>query len=237
MGDNRSRDLLSHALELEQRDIDVAARLDVVVGLVQRVDGVRARAGRVLAALAAIPGDAEQVEQAEHDAQTRVAEARRELADAEGRLEGVGRSRRAGEDAKAGAERTVRRAAIGVTDAAATVARIQKRLTELAGDGVALLAEGEGLAVEAGEVAEAVAEVPRLSDSGRTAPGSSLEEIEEWGARVHAALFVVRGGLENERERIVFEANTLATAALGEQVGGSSVTLVRRRLEQSLSGA
>ena len=66
-------------------------------------------------------------------------------------------------------------------------------------------------------------------------PGDSLDEVEEWGARAHSAIFVVRGGLEAERERLVFEANALATAALGEQVAGANVSLVRRRLEAAAS--
>jgi len=237
MGDDRAADLVMYARELERRDIDVAERLDGVVDLLHRVDDVRARAGKVRAARSALPGELEHAGQAEHDAQAREAEAQRERVEAEGRLADVGRSRRAGEDARAGAERAVRRAAVAATDAAATVARIQERLKELAGDEVALLAEGEGLAVEARDVARVVAEVPRLSDSGRSAPGTSLEEIEEWGARAHAALFVVGGGLENERERIVLEANALAAAALGDEAGGSSVALVRKQLEESLPGA
>jgi hypothetical protein len=234
MGDDDAAGLVTHARELERRDVDVAARIDVAAGLLRRVDDVRARARRVRTALAALPGEVERVEQAASEARSREAEARTELADAENRLERVSHSRRAGDDARAGAERAVRRAAVAVADAAATVARTQDHLKELAGEAVALLAEGEGLAVEAWSVAEAVAEVPRLSDSGRTAPGTSLEEIEDWGARVHAGLFVVRGGLENERERIVLEANALAAAALGEQGGGASVALVRKRLEASL---
>ena len=79
-----------------------------------------------------------------------------------------------------------------------------------------------------------MAGLPRLSESGRKAPGTSLGEIEEWGSRAHSAIFVVRGGLEAERERIVHEATALAEAALGEQVAGSNVALVRRRLEQEL---
>ena len=51
--------------------------------------------------------------------------------------------------------------------------------------------------------APTVAAVPRLSDAGRASPGETLEEVEEWGSRTHASLFVVRGGLENERERVV----------------------------------
>ena len=102
---------------------------------------------------------------------------------------------------------------------------------------MALRAEADGLAVEARTVAGEVAGLPRLSESGRTAPGASLEEIEEWGARAHSAIFVVRGGLESERERIVHEASALAASALGEQVAGASVALVRRRLEQELGQA
>jgi hypothetical protein len=82
----------------------------------------------------------------------------------------------------------------------------------LARDEVALTAEADGLAVEARQVAAEVAEVPRLSDSGARAPGTSLDEIDEWGARAHAALFVVRGGLEGEREKVVLEANVLAAS-------------------------
>ena len=166
----------------------------------------------------------------------REAVALRELHEAERRLDEFGRSRRAGEDAKAQAERAgaARRGRLRPTPRAG-VTRARERLQALVSEEAALQAEGEGLAVEARDVARAVAEVPRLSDSGRAAPGESLEEIEEWGARAHAALFVVRGGLESERERIVLEANGLAAAALGDQAGGASVALVRRRLEQSIS--
>lgn len=236
MGDDRAGELLALAHELERRDVDVAERLRAVVAVQRRVDGLREEARRVKSGLEGIPPEQEQVGQAEREAQAREAQARHELAEAERRLEEITRSRRAGEDAKAAAEREVRRAAVGAADAATTVARMRDRLVQLAGDEVALTAEGQGLAVEAREVARAVADVPRLSESGRAVPGTSLDELEEWGARAHAALFVVVGGLEGERERIVLEANALAAAALGEQTGAASVALVRRRLEQTLAG-
>jgi len=236
MGDDGAADLVAHACELERRDTDVAVRIEATTSLLRQVDGLRARAVRVRTALGALPGDVARVEEAMHDARGREEVARGELIDAEGRLEKVGRSRRAGVDALQTAEREVRRATVAVGDAAAAVARAGGHLRELAAEEVALLAESEGLATEAKIVAAAVADVPRLSDSGRTPPGGALEEIEEWAARAHAALFVVRGGLENERERIVLEANSLAAAALGEQGGGTSVSLVRKRLEASLLG-
>ena len=236
VADDRSTDFVAYARELERRDLAVATLLDDVVGLLRRVDDIGARARRVSRALEAIPAEIEQAERAERDARAREAEARRDLADAEARLEEAGRSRRAGEDARVAAERAVRRAVVAAEDAVSTVAAMRERLEALVRDEAALQAEGEGLAVEARHVAAEVTAAPRVSESGRSAPGSSLAEIEEWGARAHAALFVVRGGLETERERIVLEANTLATAVLGEQVGGSSVALVRKRLEESPGG-
>lgn len=234
MGDDRANDLVAYVRELESRDLDLAARIDDVVGLSRRVDDVGGRARRVRGALEAIPGEIEQAERAERDARAREAEARQDLVGAEQRLEEARRSRRAGDDVRAAAERAARRAAVAAEDAAATVAAMRKRLEALVRDEAALQAEAEGLDVEALHVAAEVAATPRVSDSGRSVPGVSLAEIEEWGARAHAALFVVRGGLENERERIVLEANTLAATALGDHVGGTSIALVRKRLEASL---
>jgi hypothetical protein len=47
-------------------------------------------------------------------------------------------------------------------------------------------------------------------------------------------LLVSRGTLEAERERVVVEANELAALVLGDSSAGSSVTLVRRRLEEAV---
>jgi hypothetical protein len=166
-------------------------------------------------------------------AREEVARVQREAA--ERRLEEISGGRRSSDEAKTEAVRAVRRATVAASDAADTVARMRDRVAALASDEVALTAEAGGVAVNARQVAREVAEVPRLSDSGRSAPGTSLAEIDEWGARAHAALFVVRGGLESEREKVVLEAHALAAAALGEQTAGASVALVRRRLEESLT--
>ena len=234
MGSDRSGELLAYARDLEQRDADVARRIEDAGGVLRRVDDVRTRAERVRIALDAIPAEIAKGEAAVVEAQAREADARQEAVEAERKLADVRSSRRAGEDARAAAERAVRRTSILVTDAAEGVARQEERLRLLRSDQVALRAEADGLAVEARTVAGDVAGLQRLSESGRKAPGASLGEIEEWGARAHSAIFVVRGGLEAERERIVHEATALAESALGEQVAGSSVTLVRRRLEQEL---
>jgi chromosome segregation ATPase len=235
MGSDRSGELIAYARDLERRDEDVARRIAHAGEVLHRVDDVRTRAERIRSALDAIPAEIARAEAAVVEAQAREADARREAVEAERKLADVQSSRRASEDARVAVERAVRRANVLVTDAAEGVARQQERLRLLRSDQVALGAEAEGLAVEALAVARDVAEVPRVSESGRKAPGASLEEIEEWGARAHSALFVVRGGLETERERIVHEATALAESALGEQVAGSSVARVRRRLEQEFN--
>jgi hypothetical protein len=235
MAADRDAQLLALVRELERQDADVAVRIDTVAGLLGRVDAVRSGSRRVLGALEALPEAIAVAEHGEREAVVRENAAREELVVEERRVDDVNGGRRASDEAKTDAARALRRATVAATDAADTAMRMRERVEALAGDEVALNAEAERLAVEAQQVARDVAEVPRLSDSGRTAPGASLAEIDEWGARAHAALFVVRGGLEGERERIVLEAHVLAAAALGEEAAGASVALVRRRVEESLT--
>ncbi len=235
MAADRDAQLLALVRDLERQDADIAERIDRVSDLLARVDAVRAGSRGAQAALQALPDAIAAAERSERDAVAREGEARAELVAAERRLEEVNGARRASDEAKTEAARAARRASVNAVDAADSVARMRVRIETLVSDGVALRAEAEGLAVEALHAAGEVATVPRLSASGRAVPGTSLAEIDEWGARAHAALFVVRGGLEGEREKIVLEAHALAAAALGEQTAGASVTLVRRRLEEALA--
>lgn len=232
---DRDAQLLALVGALERQDLDVAGRIETVTTLLGRVDAVRTSSRRVLASLEALPEAAAVAEQGARDALARESEARSELHAAERRLDEVSRARRASDEARSEAARAVKRATVAAGDAADTVARMRKCVEEVAADEVVLTAEADGLAVEAQRLARELLEVPRLSGSGRTAPGSSLADIDQWGARAHAALFVVRGGLENEREKVVLEAHALAASVLGEQTGGASVALVRRRIEESLT--
>jgi hypothetical protein len=92
----------------------------------------------------------------------------------------------------------------------------------------------ERIVDEAGAVSAEIGELERVAEAGRGEPGATLEEVEEWGGQVRSALFVARGTLETERERIVGEANALGSAVLGEQLGASSVAVVRGRIESEL---
>jgi hypothetical protein len=81
-------------------------------------------------------------------------------------------------------------------------------------------------------LADRLAHVPRVSHGASQVPAPGLAGTIGWGDRAHAALFVVRGGLDTERERVVREANELAASALGEPVSATSVAGVRERLER-----
>ena len=75
---------------------------------------------------------------------------------------------------------------------------------------------------------------PRVSRSGGLYSESGLDGLLEWASRARAAILVARGGLETERERAVREANELAAAVLGEELGATRVSAVRERLERAL---
>lgn len=237
MTDPSAAALLAHAEELHRRDEALAAGIEAVAELLGRADQVRSRAGAIIEALAALPEELVRNDEAQAEAQRREEGARGELAAAEQRMDEAAQSRRGGDEARAQAQRELTRAREELVDAEARSARIVARRAELLDSERVLRAEADGLAVAARDIATALRETPRVSESGRERPGEAPADLVEWGARVHAALFVVRGGLESERERVVSEAGALGAAVLGEQLAGASVAMVRARLEQHLQGA
>ena len=143
--------LLAIAVEIERRDGDVAAALEVVLDLAARSDEIRARAAQLQLLLEGVPREIAALDRNEAEARDRLANAAGALADAE------------------------------------------RRVAEL---------------------------VQRRS-------GNAV-------ARATAEPDLVRSQLEGERDRLVREANELGGAVLGEQLAGSNIALVRRRLEEAL---
>ncbi len=229
----REEALLAHAIELEERDLRIAALLDEIDALARRAAAVRERAGEVGDRLDALPDDRRAAAQALDAARAAEALARAELGIAEDRVAALGR--RASREERDQADRELTRAREDVHDAEQRSARAAHGIDELDELDHALRAEADGLVVAATDVASGIAALPRVSDAGKSVPGPSLVSVEEWGARARAALFVARGALATERERIVIEANTLGSSVLGEPLGGSSAALVRRRLQQHLA--
>ena len=190
-------------------------------------------AGALRTLLDAAPAEIAELDRREAAAADAAVAAAGALADAERRVREV-ETRPRSDDARVVAERDLEAAQERVADAAAGVERLVREHEELVASAAAARAEAGTLTADAQRVAEALQALPRVSQSGREAPGRDLARLDEWASRVRAALFVVRGQLEGERDRLVREANELGSVALGEQISGSSVALVRRRLEEAL---
>ena len=223
--------LLAHAAELERRDDAVAEELETLRELEERTDAVRARAVAVRAALERIPAELEDLRRRRRDAELEAAAALAELERADARLAALeaGRRRRVEELERARKEAATAREAL--TDANARRERVGEREAALRADERALAAEGEELARVAAGIAVDVRSVRRIAEAAGRDPGGTLAALDEWAAHVRSALLVARGTLETERERTVTEANVLGASVLGEELGASSVALVRRRLE------
>ena len=121
-----------------------------------------------------------------------------------------------------------------LADADPRLTRLAARRTEIADLDVAARAEIGGLQIEAENLATDVAPVPRISEAGRGSPGQEATRSPTGRQGRTRRCFVVRTQLDTERERVVREANELGSSVLGEPLGGSSVSVVRRRIERSL---
>jgi chromosome segregation ATPase len=227
------RALLDAAAELETLDAELAASLDEVDDLARRAAHVHERALALEGFLAGVPLQLAALEREHAEAVDRRAEAASALAEAQRNVDELERSRRVSEEKRAQAGRELVHAREAAADAATRVERVAGQEERLLDEERAARAEVGLLAAEAGETAAAVREVHRVSESGRTEPGDTLRELAAWADRVGAALLVVRGSLATDRERLLREAGELAASALGEPVYGSSVSVLRRRLEDA----
>jgi hypothetical protein len=224
-------DALAHAAELERRDTEIANELAVLRDLEERVGAIRARTGIVREALERVPLEREDLARRRVEADEAVVAARADVEQTESTVASLESGRRRGDDELDRARKEAATARDALADALAVRARIDERASALVKEERALVAEGQALAEAAGLVAADVRDVGRVTESAGRAPGTSLAELDDWGGLVRSALFVARGTLEAERERVVVEANVLGTSVLGEELGATSVALVRRRLE------
>ena len=219
---------LAFARELEARDAQLAGAIGEVAALQREVEQLRIRGTEIERFVVRLPEARETAAATVREAE-RELEAKREAArQAEAELE---RAERAGkQDAVAEARRT----ALRFRDAAAMAERKLGRAVE---ERAALEHEAEAVQVEqprleeqARGVSNRLARLPRVSREATVEPEAGLAGTLAWAGRARAGLFVVRGGLEAERERVVRQANELGALALGEPVYATSVAGVRERL-------
>jgi chromosome segregation ATPase len=224
-------DALSHARDLERRDTAIASDLEALGNAAERVGGVLGRASELRAALERLPGEIEDVARRSDEARAQANAAKRELVSADERVAALASARRRKQDELDRAEREATTARQLLSDAESEVDRVREQLEELRASEPRLRAQGAALVREVAGISDDLTRLPRIPDTDGLDAGETLDDLEQWGLVARSALLVARGTLEAERERLVVEANELAALVLGESLGGSSVTLVRNRLE------
>jgi chromosome segregation ATPase len=229
-----SSEQLAHAAELERRDAVVGGELETIFDLAQRAGTIRGRANEIGEALSRIPGSLAEIDVRRREIDADAERARSELAAAEARVAELETARRLKADQLDRARSESSTAQEQLADAEAQLERLAATERELREQQESLRNEADALPRAAAVVAAEIRSLARVTEAAGAEPGATLGDVEEWGARVRSALFVTRGTLETERERIVVEANALGTAVLGENLGGSSVAVIRRRLEERL---
>ena len=194
---------------------DLDAELSERAAALRERDGgiaaIRGRAEAIDAFFAAYPEEEGRRSAELREAQEEIAHRREELADAERRLAEV-----QDDEARIHAEHTVARALDHIAIAESRSERAQSAYDALERDASALPRELSELEART----RAIPDVPPL--------GSSLVE---WASHAHAELFVAAGQIDVQRERVIREANELATMLLGEPAYGATVAQALARVE------
>ncbi len=187
----------------------VVAEAEAVGELLARLPEERAASDRELAAAEAARSDRRrELEQAQHEANDDEA-ARRRIAEAEWALRRSDDHVEQTERARAALERQAEVAADSLT-----------KLDDEARDATSFLN-----ALSAREA----------RDLAPPAPG--VEGLLEWAPRARAAAFLARTSVDRQRDTLIREAEEAATSVLGESFAGSSVAVVRQRLERPSGGS
>ena len=192
-------------------DRDLAERASALRVLDASVAALRARAEAIEAFFAAYPEEEVRLGAELKEAQRELTRRREELAVAQQTL-----AETHDDEAQIHAEHTVARAVDHTVVAEDRSARAQSAYDELARDAVALPRELAELDIRA----RAVPDVPALGRS-----------LVEWASHAHAELFVAAGQIDVQRERVIREANELATMLLGEPTYGATVAQALTRVE------
>jgi hypothetical protein len=188
---------------LAERDAELAARRAALAERDSRVAEIRRRAEEIESGLATQPAEQVRRDAELDEAHAELDRPRHELAEAEGVLAAAGDDEEAREHARHGVDRALDHIAV----AQSRVDRAEAARDELARETRELPRELNALE----ERARSVPEVPALVDS-----------LVDWASRAHAEIFVAGGQIDTQRDRIIREANELASMLLGEPTYGST---------------
>lgn len=204
--------------ELDRQDTELGARAEQIHAADAEVAGIRAQAEAIVAFFAAYPEDDQRLRDALTAARAELAAREEECREAQAEVDAAG-----DEEARARTRHELRRAGDHVVVAGAAVERALAAHDALDREASELPVELDRLEERARAVAAAIGDIP--------APGEGPATLVEWASRAHAALFVAGGSVDTQRERVIREANELATAVLGEPTYGSTVAQARARVE------
>ena len=216
-------DLVAYARDLEAEDASLAKAISDLETLRSAAGELRARAEGAVAFLGRLPEARTAADAALEQAVTELRQRLAEAQEAEAQLERAGK-----EEAVLAARRAVVRTRDAAAGAERKVERLRAERAALESAAQAVREEVPELVRRAAEVAARLDGIARAPHVGE--PGADAAGVAAWGSRVEGSLFVARSGLETERERVVRQADELATAALGESF--ASVSRVRERLER-----
>ena len=221
--------LLEHLRELHERDEVLGRELALVGALEEDVGRIREQAGELARFFERLPNERARLETSLADAHAelksraaaeRIAEQLVEQAERSGderTLRETGHSLQRARDARGGAERREAALALELTELEQRAGSATEDVRSLEGDARGIAARIHGTA--------------RISATGRAAPDEGLPGLADWASRTRASLFVVRAGLEREREPLLRQANELVSSKLGEPLFAATVSLALRRLE------
>ena len=209
-------DELGELRELERRDAQLSRDAGGLRALDAEVADVRARAEEIEAFLATYPAADDRLRASAAQAEDEIAQRGVEVVAARSEL---GRARDA--EARTAAERVLARAEDHLSVAESRLARVASERAELEREAGRLPADLPALAERAAAV-------------GRGAPDPAPQALLDWARRTHAALFAEAAQLDLQRDRVIREANELATMLLGEPTFGSTPAQARARVEAAL---
>jgi chromosome segregation ATPase len=203
--------------QLARRDEHLAAEADRLRELDGQVAALRTAAEAIDAFFAAYPEEETRRRAALAEAEAELRRRREELGAAEAELAAA-----ADDDQRAHAEHGVERGRDHVAVAEAAVERAAAAAHELERDASRLPNDVPRLEERAREIAAEVTHVPAAPAGPRA--------LVDWASHAHAELFVAAGQLDAQRERVIREANELASMLLGEPTYGSTVAQLAERV-------
>lgn len=209
---------LADLQSLRRRDDALATAAERLEELETSVARIRLRAESMDGFFASYPEQETRARVAVTNAEAELARRRAELTAADEALV----SARSDDDREL-AEKARGRADDHVAVAESGLLRARSAYELLEGDAAELPAELERLEAEARELGASARELPE--------PGTGPRGLVEWASHAHAELFVGLSQIAAQRERLIREANELASMLLAEPTYGSTVAQALRQVE------